>query len=345
MKAVTTKQAPARCFIVAEGGVNHNGDLRLAKRIIEEAAEAGADAIKFQTFTADRLVTPQAPKARYQIASTGSRESQFEMLRKLELPRKAYPELMQCAARRGLVFFSTPFDEEGADLLESLDVPLFKIPSGEITNLPFLAHVAAKRKPVILSTGMSTLAEVKQAVKVLQGAGCRRLTLLHCTSHYPADFGDCNLRAMETMARAFRLPVGYSDHTSGIAIAPIAVALGAAVIEKHFTVDRRLPGPDHQASLEPAAFAEMVRAIRQVEAAMGDGIKKPAPSEHNTSLVARKSIVAACNVPVGTRLEERHLACKRPGTGISPADFPRLLGRRLKKPLSANELVSWAHVK
>lgn len=332
------------CFIIAEAGVNHNGDVGLAERLVEAAIETGADAVKFQTFTAERLVTPKAPKADYQAAVTDAAESQSAMLRKLELSREAHVRLFEYAGRRGITFLSTPFDEQSADLLDDLGVPLFKIASGEITNLLLLEHVARKRKPMVVSTGMSTLDEVGEAVRVIYKAGCPALALLHCTSNYPADPAESNLKAMITMRQAFDLPVGYSDHTPGIEVAVAAVALGASVLEKHLTLSREMPGPDHRASLEPGDFAAMVRAVRSVETALGDGVKRPMESERSTRAIARRSLVAATDLPAGTVLQAHHLAAKRPGLGLPPGELARLVGRRLTKSLQADDMINWSDV-
>ena len=317
-------------FIIAEAGVNHNGDVELAKRLINVAAEAGADAVKLQTFKAERVVSATAPKAEYQLQTTDAVESQLDMLRRLELSLEAHRELQAYCQERGVLFMSTPFDEESADLLDELGVPVFKVGSGEITNWPFLEYVARKGKPIILSTGMSYLSEVDEAVRVIRDAGCDQLVLLHCVSNYPADPADANLRAMQTLAAAFGVPVGYSDHTLGIEVAIAAVALGACVIEKHFTLDRSLPGPDHRASLEPDELKSLVRGIRTVEAALGHGCKKPAASEANTAAVARRSLVAVQDIPAGTTLTEELIATKRPGTGLPPAMRPYLVGRTVR---------------
>jgi N,N'-diacetyllegionaminate synthase len=246
------------CFVIAEAGVNHNGDLDTALQLVDAAAAAGADAVKFQTFKADRMISVAAPKAEYQMQTTDASESQLDMVRTLELSPQAHRDLSAYSRERGLLFMSTPFDEESVDLLEELEVPVFKIGSGEITNLPFLEYIARKQRPIILSTGMSYLGEVDEAVKELRNAGCRQLLLLHCVSNYPAAPADANLRAMETMRMAFQVPVGYSDHTPGIEVSLAAVALGACAIEKHFTVDKNLPGPDHRASLEPSELAALI---------------------------------------------------------------------------------------
>jgi N-acetylneuraminate synthase/N,N'-diacetyllegionaminate synthase len=329
-------------FVIAEAGVNHNGDLDLARRLIDAAAEAGADAVKFQTFRTDALVSGTAPKARYQVETTGGGESQRAMLARLELGAEAHATLRDHAAGRGLVFFSTPFDEASADLLERLGVELLKVPSGEVTNVPLLRHVAAKRRPILLSTGMSTLDEVAAAVETIRAAGDPPLAVLHCVSAYPAPVEHTNLRAMDTLRARFGCPVGLSDHTLGIEIALAAVARGAAVLEKHLTLDRTLPGPDHRASLEPADFAALVRGVRAIEAALGDGDKRPMPSEIDTREVARRSLVAARPLPAGHRLAAVDVAVKRPGTGIPPGQLDRVVGRRLSRAVAADELLDWA---
>lgn len=329
------------CFVIAEAGVNHNGDRDMARRLVDAAADAGADCVKFQTFKAERLASLSAPKAAYQLKTTGADESQLEMLRRLELSVSMHREIMVHCTRRGILFLSTPFEEESADLLDSLGVCGFKIPSGEVTNLPYLRHVAAKGKPLILSTGMATLAEVGAAADVIRSAGGSQLALLHCVSQYPADPADANLRAMDTLSRAFQVPVGFSDHTRGNEVALAAVALGACIVEKHLTLDRALPGPDHAASLEPGELASLVRGIRIVESAIGTGEKRPAASEADTAAVARKSLVAARDIASGTRLEACHVAVRRPGTGISPAELDQVLGREAKVDIRAGAVLAW----
>ena len=328
------------CFIVAEAGVNHNGSLETALQMVDAAREAGASAIKFQTFKAERLVTRDAPKADYQRQTTDSAESQLEMLRRLELPVEAYDKLLDRCRARNILFLSTPFDEESADYLDALGIAGFKIPSGEITNLPFLAHVARKGKPMIVSTGMSSLGDVEGAVRTIRAGGNRQIVLLQCVSSYPADPASANLRAMQTMAMAFGVLAGYSDHTQGIAVALAAVALGACVIEKHFTLDRHLPGPDHLASVEPDELAALVRGIRTVEAALGDGQKEPASIEANTAGVARKSLVANRDIPMGTVLTEDMIAIRRPGTGLPPAMRAYLIGRTARTSIPAGTLLT-----
>jgi N-acetylneuraminate synthase/N,N'-diacetyllegionaminate synthase len=332
-------QGPA--FLIAEAGVNHNGDLELARRLIDAAAEAGADAVKFQTFRTEALVSAAAPKARYQMETTGSAESQHAMLARLELSAEAHANLRDHAARRGLVFFSTPFDEASADLLDGLGVELLKVPSGEVTNLPLLRHLAAKGRPILLSTGMCTLDEVATAVETIRVAGDPAVAILHCVSAYPAPVEETNLRAMDTLRARFGRPVGLSDHTLGIEIALAAIARGAAVLEKHLTLDRTLPGPDHRASLEPADFAALVRGARAIERALGDGDKRPMPCELDTRAVARRSLVAARALPAGHRLTRADVAIKRPGTGLAPADFDRVVGRTLARALDADQLLDW----
>jgi N,N'-diacetyllegionaminate synthase len=334
----------SRVFIIAEAGVNHNGSFDLAMQLVDAAQASGADAVKFQTFRAERLATADAHKAAYQERTTAGSESQFEMLRRLELSEEAHKMLLKHCRQSGIQFLSSPFDLPSVDFLHSLDVPCFKVPSGEITNHPLLRSVARTGRPVILSTGMSTLGEVEEAVQVLQSAGTSELTLLHCVTEYPAPFAEVNLRAMHTLRTAFGLPVGYSDHTPGIEIAIAAVSLGAVVIEKHFTLDRALPGPDHAASLEPAELGQMVAAIRHVEEALGTGIKAPAPCELPNLSVARKSVVAARNLPAGHRLTPDDLDVKRPGNGLAPKFLQALIGRTLRVDVRRDELITWDHL-
>lgn len=328
------------CFIIAEAGVNHNGDLNLAHQLIDVATQAGADAIKFQTFKAENLTTLDAPKAAYQLEATSASESQYEMLRRLELDADAHRELIVHCRDKKILFLSTPFDEASVDLLETLGVSAYKTPSGEITNLPYLAQIASKNKPMIVSTGMAFLGEVETAVRTIENAGNPSPALLHCVSNYPADPSDINLRAMRTMAQAFNVPVGYSDHTLGIEVALAAVALGACIIEKHFTLDRNLPGPDHQASAVPAELAALVRGIRIVEASLGDGRKLPSLSEANTVAVARKSLIAACDISANVKLTEKMITIKRPGTGLPPAMREYLIGRVTRTSISAGALLN-----
>jgi N,N'-diacetyllegionaminate synthase len=318
------------CFVIAEAGVNHNGSLTLARQLIDGAKAAGADAVKFQSFRATRLASPAAPKANYQIAATNPDESQLEMLQRLELSEDAHRGLMSYCSERQILFLSSPFDEESADFLDGLGVSAFKIPSGEITNLPLLSHIARKGKPVLLSTGMSTMQEVEKAVAELTGTERVQLALLHCVSCYPAAPADVNLRAMWTLAARFGCPVGYSDHTEGNAVALAAVALGASVLEKHFTLSRHLPGPDHRASIEVAELADLVRGVRAVEAALGDGEKRPGVREADTAAVARKSVVALVDIEEGSVIRADMIGIRRPGTGIPPAEMGSVLGRRAR---------------
>lgn len=328
-------------LIIAEAGVNHNGELGLAKQLIDVAAEAGADLVKFQTFKADRLATRVAEKASYQILSTDSKESQHEMLSRLELTEDMHRELIAHCALRHIGFFSTGFDMESIDLLLSLGQDHFKIPSGEITNLPYLRHVGKLGKSVILSTGMATLGDIEAAIDVLEQAGTARaeMTVLHCTTEYPTPMNEVNLRAMHSIQAAFGVAVGYSDHTPGIEVAIAAVAMGATVVEKHFTLDRNLPGPDHQASLEPAELKAMVAAIRNIEVALGDGIKRLTPSEARNKPVARKSLVACQAIKAGEAFSAHNITSKRPGIGISPMRWDEVIGRTAPRDFVADELI------
>jgi N,N'-diacetyllegionaminate synthase len=329
------------CFIIAEAGVNHNGSLEMAHKLVDVAVQAGADAVKFQTFKTERLVTPDASKAEYQRQTTDAAESQYDMLRQLELSPKVHQELMAHCLEKSILFMSTPFGEESADLLDDLGVAVFKVPSGEITHLSFLTHIARYGKPMIVSTGMSYLGEVEAAVRAIEQAGNSKLVLLHCVSNYPADSVDVNLRAMHTLATAFGVPVGYSDHTLGIEVALAAVALGACVIEKHFTLDRNQVGPDHRASLEPDELRRLVQGIRTVEAALGHGRKEPVDSEVDTAAVARKSLVAAQDIPAGATLTPEMVAIKRPGTGLPPTMHPHVVGRIARTVIPAGTLLTW----
>ncbi len=334
-----------KTFIIAEAGVNHNGKLALAKQLIKAAKSAGADAVKFQTFNAERLVTATASKATYQKKLTLPSETQLAMLKKLELSRSDHKQLLACCRENKILFLSTAFDEQSADLLDALGMKIFKIPSGEITNLEFLKYIAQKGKPMILSTGMSTLKEVELAVKSIFSAGNKRLTLLHCVSDYPAAFDQLNLKAIETLQKTFRLPVGFSDHSLGILMAPVAVALGAVVIEKHLTVDQTLPGPDHQASVKLQEFKMMVENIRLVESALGNGNKVPALCEDDCRKIARRSLTAVCDIAKGEKLLSSDIVLKRPGTGIFPADLKKVVGRQVLKNITKDETLTWAKIK
>ena len=327
-------------FIIAEAGVNHNGDLGLAGKLIDAAADVGADAVKFQTFTAVDLVRVNTPKADYQKQTTAAEESQFEMIHRLELDQEAHRQLIEHCGRRGVLFLSSPFDLASIDLLQELDLPLFKIPSGEITNLPYLRRIGALGKEVILSTGMSDLAEIEAAIHALRAAGAKgRITLLHCNTEYPTPMEDANLRAMTTLAETFHLPVGYSDHTLGIEACIAAVALGATVIEKHFTLDTRMAGPDHAASLEPESLGRMVKAIRNITLALGTGVKAPSPSEQKNKAIARKSIVASRDIQSGETFSEENLTTKRPAWGLSPMLWDSLIGTVADRSYSKDEFI------
>lgn len=328
-------------FVIAEAGVNHNGSLDLARQLVVAAKEAGADAVKFQTFRAEALVVRSAGKAAYQYRTTDAAESQFDMLKRLELDARAHTDLMAHCRDVGIAFLSSPFDEASADLLRVLGVPRFKLGSGELTNLPLLAHVAAMGKPIIMSTGMATLTEVETALRTFRKHGATDVSLLHCVTEYPCPSEQVNLRAMLTLRTAFDVPVGYSDHTEGIEIAIAAVAMGACIIEKHFTLDRRMEGPDHKASVEPEEFGRMVRAIRQVGRALGDGIKRPAPCEMPNIVVARKSVVAARAIPAGKVVTRDDLTVKRPGHGVAPGDMDKVIGRRAARDLVPDEVITW----
>jgi N,N'-diacetyllegionaminate synthase len=330
-----------RVLVIAEAGVNHNGELQLARRLVERAAEAGADLVKFQTFAADRLVTRDARKADYQQQTTDALESQHAMIRRLELSVDAHRMLIEHCRQHDIGFFSSGFDEPSIDLLAQFGLDCLKIPSGEITNLPYLRHVGRLGKPVILSTGMSRLEEIEAALHALIAAGTPRsqITVLHCNTEYPTPMEDVNLKAMLTIRDTFDVPIGYSDHTQGIEVAIAAVALGATVIEKHFTLDRNLPGPDHRASLEPDEFKAMVQAIRNIERALGDGLKQPSPSETRNLLIARKSLVAARHIREGEAFSADNLAAKRPGTGISPMRWDEVVGRVARRDFAPDELI------
>ncbi len=326
-----------KVLIIAEAGVNHNGDLSIARKLIEAAADAGADCIKFQTFKAEKLVSASAVLADYQAKNTGNTDdSQFVMLKKLEMPEEWYPELKQYAAQHNIIFVSTGFDEDSIDFLDNLGMPFFKIPSGEITNKPFLEHIASKGMPVILSTGMSEIEEIQAAIQVMidKGLAKDKITVLHCNTAYPTPMTDVNLQAMKAIAFELGVNVGYSDHTLGIEVPIAAVALGATVIEKHITLDRNMPGPDHLSSLEPDELKEMVKAIRNISLAIsGDGQKKPTVSESQNKMIARKSIHLKNQLPAGHLLSSADLEMKRPGDGISPMEINKIIGKRIKTDL------------
>lgn len=328
-------------LIIAEAGVNHNGDLVLAKKLIDVAADAGADLVKFQTFSADRLATREAKKADYQNVTTGSVETQHQMLSRLELSAQMHHELIAYCSTRNIGFFSTGFDIESVDFLINLGINHVKIPSGEITNLPYLRHIGQFNKPVIISTGMAAMGDIEAAINVLEQAGTVRslITVLHCTTEYPTPMAEVNLRAMQSMQTAFGVAVGYSDHTAGIEVAISAAALGGTVIEKHFTLDKNLPGPDHKASLEPDELKAMVSAIRNIEIALGDGIKRLTPSEARNKTVVRKSLVASRAIKVGEVFSTENITIKRPGTGISPMNWDAVMGRKSARDFAEDELI------
>jgi N,N'-diacetyllegionaminate synthase len=330
-----------KTFIIAEAGVNHNGDAATAKRLIDAACYAGADAIKFQTYSTEKMVSRSAPKAEYQKKRTGSRESHFDMLKRFELGIKTYKDLLIHCRKKGILFLSTPFDLESIDLLHKLGLEMFKIPSGEITNLPYLRKIGSMKKKVLLSTGMSDLGEIEDALNILVESGTKKgkITVLHCTTEYPAPVKDVNLMAMVTIRDAFQVDVGYSDHTSGIEIPVAAVAMGATVIEKHFTLDRKMQGPDHAASLEPEEFRLMVKSIRNTENALGSSIKQPSLREMKNKDIVRKSIVAVDKIKKGEIFTEDNIAAKRPGTGISPMEWERVVGRKAMRDFVEDEAI------
>lgn len=331
-------------FIIAEAGVNHNGDVALAKKLIDAAKDAGADAVKFQSFKAGHLVTRLAEKASYQTANTGNQDSQYEMLKLLELSAQVHRELFEYCMQREMLFLSTPFDIESADLLEDLGLPIYKISSGDMTNTPFLKHLAKKGKPLILSTGMSSLGEVEEALTAVYSTGNSNVSLLHCTTDYPARYEEINLRAMLTMKEAFKLPVGYSDHTDGYEISLAAVAMGAAIIEKHFTLDRTLPGPDHKASLEPCELAQMICCIRNIEKSFGSGIKTITESEKAIVGIVRKSLVTRNPIGKGQVISEADIVIKRPATGIAPRHYDEIIGRTVRNDMEADVCLQWTDI-
>jgi N-acetylneuraminate synthase len=334
-----------KIFIIAEAGVNHNGKLDLAYELVDVAKETGADAIKFQTFKAEKVVSSKAPKAEYQKKATSSDESQLEMIKKLELSFEDFVKLKKYCDKKGIMFLSTPFDHQSIDFLYNL-IDIYKIPSGEIINYPYLKHIAAKNKPIIMSTGMTNLGEVEEAINTIRTVNSEaKISLLHCTTNYPTSYEEVNLKAMQTLAAAFKLPVGYSDHTLGIEVPIAAVALGARIIEKHFTLDKKLLGPDHKASLEPGELKEMIKAIRNIEKALGDGIKKPNQSEIEIIKVARRSIIATRDIRVGEIIKESDIIIKRPGTGIPPKFKEIVIGMRIINDIRQDEPFRWENFK
>ena len=329
----------SKVFIIAEAGVNHNGDIEIAKKLVDKAAEAGVDAVKFQTFKTENIVCKNAEKAEYQKAATDMKQSQYDMLKKLELTDIMHKELIEHCKKKGLLFLSTPFDLESIDYLVQLGIEIMKIPSGEITNFPYLRKIATTEKKVILSTGMSDIKDVKAAISVLKEYGAKDISVLHCNTEYPTPFVDVNLNAMLTLQKELGVEIGYSDHTLGIEIPVAAVAMGAKMIEKHFTLDKTMEGPDHKASLEPYELKEMVSCIRNVEVALGDGVKEPSESERKNISIARKSIVAKCRIEKGQIFTEENLTTKRPGTGISPMRWKDIIGTVAQRSYNEDELI------
>ena len=327
------------CFIIAEAGVNHNGDFRLAKKLIEAAKDAGVDAVKFQTFKAEDVVTKSVEMAEYQKKNIGQKESQLEMLKKLELNYEDFKKLRRYADKKRILFLSTPDTDKDADFLENL-VPAFKIGSADLTNHYLLEKVAKKKKPIILSTGMATLSEVGEAVKALKAAGNDKIILLHCTTSYPCPLLEVNLKAMLTLKKQFGLLSGYSDHTLGVTVPIMAVALGAVILEKHFTLDKNLPGPDHKASLNPKELKEMVEAVRKAEEVLGNGVKKPTKSEEKIKKVVRKSIVAGVDIIGGDKIRENMLAFKRAGVGLGPKYLNKIIGKKAKKDINKDDIIT-----
>lgn len=330
-------------FIIAEAGVNHNGDINIAKKLIDAALEAGADAVKFQTFKTENLVTKGAPKAQYQKETTGG-GNQYEMLKRLELNYEEHILLKRYCEEKGIMFISTPFDFESVDLLEKLHIPLYKISSGDLTNIPLLKYIAKLNKPVIVSTGMANLGEVENAVEAIRETGNDKISLLHCTSNYPTNYEDVNLNAMVTLKNAFKLPIGYSDHTVGIEVPIAAVAMGAEIVEKHFTLDKEMDGPDHKASLNPEELKHMVTSIRNIESAFGDGIKKCNENEEDTKRAARKSIVASRNIARGEVLSYENISFKRPGDGVSPIFINEIIGKKAACDINLDEFIYFYNI-
>ncbi len=328
-------------MIIAEAGVNHNGSIEIAEKLIDTAKDCGVDAVKFQTFKAENLVTRNAHKAIYQIENTGVAESQFEMLKKLELSYEEFNHLKKYCDKRGLVFLSTPFDFESVDLLKSIDIPIYKVSSGDLTNIPLLKYIALIGKPMIISTGMSVMIEIEEALQAIYEENNRDVTVLHCTTSYPAPFKEVNLNAMITIKNAFNVNVGYSDHTQGIEVSIAAVAMGAKVIEKHFTLDKNLPGPDHKASLEPQELKDMVRCIRNVEDSFGSGVKQITISESSVKGVARKSLIAKSYISKGDIMQPENVDIKRPADGIEPKFFNQVIGRIAKKDIDVDSPIKW----
>lgn len=327
-------------FIIAEAGDNHNGSFELALKLVDKAVEAGADCVKFQTFITENIISKFAEKAEYQKENTGEEETQFEMVKKLELSFGQFREIQAYCQKRGILFLSTPFDLESIEFLEEIDIPFWKIPSGEITNLPYLEKIAQTGKKIVLSTGMCTMEEIETALAVLKENGAGEIAILHCNTEYPTPYSDVNLRAMQAMQEKFHVKIGYSDHTKGIEVPIAAVACGAQIIEKHFTLDKNMEGPDHKASLEPEELKQMVQSIRNVEMAMGRSEKVPTNSERKNIEIARKSIVAKCKIKKDEILTEKNLSIKRPGNGISPMKWYDVIGTKARKDFEEDEMIS-----
>lgn len=324
------------CFIIAEAGVNHNGDITLAHKLIDSASSAGADAVKFQSFITEELITPDAPKADYQIETTGKSGSQYGMLKALELTAEQQAELKRHCDDVNIIYTCTPYEHTSIDLLDKIDIPVYKVASTDTTNIPFLRYMASKGRPIILSTGMCTMGEVEEAVLAIQN---NEYAILQCTSEYPVPYSDLNLKAMDTLQLAFNCPIGFSDHTSGIGASPWAVALGASIIEKHFTLDRNMTGPDHRASIEPDELKQLIQTIRNVEIAMGDGIKRPMPSEIKNKSRMQKSLVIRHAIDKGEILTAENLTAKRPGDGLPPSWFDRVIGKKTHQAISAGSIL------
>jgi len=338
------KEIKTKIFIIAEIGCNHNGDMNVAKQLINVAADCGANAVKFQSFRPEDMITKSAPKADYQIKATGNVETQYQRLCRMMITEESHEEMKMLCEKNNIIFCSTPFDLQSVNLLHELDVPFFKVPSGEITNLPLLEHIASFGKPIILSTGMANLGEIEDAINVIGEENRRNIILTHCLSNYPADWVEANLRAIQTLRDAFHLPVGFSDHTEGIELSLVAVGMGAVVIEKHITLDRNMEGGDHKASLEPRELKDLVEKIRKLEMALGDGIKKCMPSEKNVKNIARKSIVTRRAVDMGRIITMDDLVIKRPGVGIPPKYLSMIIGAKAKESISADKLIKWSQL-
>jgi len=330
-------------FIIAEAGVNHNGSMELAKKMIDVAKESGADAIKFQTFKTENMIIKNAQKAEYQKKATG-KGNQYKMLKSLELDAANFRKLTQYAKKKDIIFLSTPFDKVSVDLLEELCVSAYKIGSGELTNIPLLKYIAEKKKPIILSTGMANLGEIDEALNVFKESGLENIIILHCVSSYPTKIDDINLKAINTLRSVFKFPTGFSDHTIGINVPIASVALGVCVIEKHFTLDKKLPGPDQRSSLDPEELRLMVKSIREIEVALGNGNIKPTSDEKKNMEVVRKSIVSSMDIKKGSILTEEMIDIKRPGTGISPKMYDKILGKKVKRLIKKDELILWKYL-